>query len=76
VSTSYIDRQNLNVRMTNRRFTKLTNEFSKKIESHMDAVALDYFAYNFIKIHRTLRETPAMAAGLLYREPGTPSARA
>jgi 3-methyladenine DNA glycosylase/8-oxoguanine DNA glycosylase len=63
ISTSYIERQNLSVRMTNRRFTRLTNAFSKKIENHMAAVALGYFAYNFIKIHRTLRVTPAMAAG-------------
>jgi IS1 family transposase len=62
VSTSYIERQNLSVRMTNRRFTRLTNAFSKKIENHAAAVALGYFAYNFIKIHRTLRVTPAMAA--------------
>jgi hypothetical protein len=50
--------------MTNRRFTRLTNAFSKKIENHIAAVALGYFAYNFIKIHRTLRVTPAMAAGV------------
>ena len=49
--------------MTVRRFTRLTNAFSKKIENHTAAVALGYFAYNFIKIHRTLRVTPAMAAG-------------
>jgi hypothetical protein len=64
ISTSYVERQNLNVRMTNRRFTRLTNAFSKKIENHCAAVALGYFAYNFIKIHRTLRMTPAMAAGV------------
>ena len=57
ISTSYIERQNLSVRMTNRRFTRLTNAFSKRIENHMAAVALGYFAYNFIKIHRTLRVT-------------------
>jgi IS1 family transposase len=67
ISTSYIERQNLSVRMTNRRFTRLTNAFSKKIENHMAAVALGYFAYNFIKIHRTLRVTPAMAAGVTDR---------
>jgi len=50
--------------MTNRRVTRLTNGFSKKIENHVAAVALGYFAYNFIKIHRTLRTTPAMAAGV------------
>ena len=67
INTSYIERQNLSVRMTNRRFTRLTNAFSKKIENHMAAVALGYFAYNFIKIHRTLRVTPAMAAGVTDR---------
>jgi hypothetical protein len=49
--------------MTNRRFTRLTNAFSKKIENHIAAIALGYFAYNFIEIHRTPRVTPAMAAG-------------
>lgn len=67
VSTSYVERHNLSVRMTNRRFTRLTNAFSKKIENHSAAVALGYFAYNFIKIHRTLRMTPAMAAGVTNR---------
>lgn len=64
ISTSYVERQNLSVRMTCRRFTRLTNAFSKKIENHVAAVALGYFAYNFIKIHRTLRVTPAMAANV------------
>jgi hypothetical protein len=50
--------------MTNRRYKRLTNAFSKKIENHAAAVALGYFAYNFIKIHRTLRTTPAMVAGV------------
>jgi hypothetical protein len=50
--------------MTNRRYTRLTNGFSKKIENHAASVALGYFAYNFIKIRRTLRITPAMAAGV------------
>jgi hypothetical protein len=50
--------------MTNRRFTRLTNAFSKKIENHAAAVALGYFAYNFVKIHRTQRMTPSMAAGV------------
>jgi len=67
ISTSYIERQNLSVRMTNRRYTRLTNAFSKKIENHAASVALGYFAYNFIKIHRTLRVTPAMAAGVTDR---------
>ena len=62
ISTSYVERHNLSVRMTVRRFTRLTNAFSKKIENHCAAIALGYFAYNFIKIHRTLRVTPAMAA--------------
>lgn len=62
ISTSYVERHNLSVRMTVRRFTRLTNAFSKKIENHCAAVALGYFAYNFIKINRTLRMTPAMAA--------------
>jgi IS1 family transposase len=67
INTSYIERQNLSLRMTNRRFTRLTNAFSKKIENHIAAIALGYFAYNFIKIHRTLRMTPAMAAGVTDR---------
>lgn len=67
ISTSYVERQNLSVRMTVRRYTRLTNAFSKKIENHAAAVALGYFAYNFIKIHRTLRMTPAMAAGVTDR---------
>jgi hypothetical protein len=53
--------------MTARRYTRLTNAFSKKIENHAAAVALGYFAYNFIKIHSTLRVTPAMAAGVTDR---------
>ena len=67
INTSYIERHNLSVRMTVRRFTRLTNAFSKKIENHIAFVALGYFAYNFIKIHRTLRTTPAMAAGVTDR---------
>jgi IS1 family transposase len=67
ISTSYVERHNLSVRMTVRRFTRLTNAFSKKIQNHAAAVALGYFAYNFIKIHRTLRMTPAMAAGVTNR---------
>ncbi len=67
VSTSYAERHNLSVRMTNRRFTRLTNAFSKKLENHAAAVALGYFAYNFIKINRTLRTSPAMAAGVTNR---------
>jgi hypothetical protein len=64
ISTSYIERQNLTMRMQMRRFTRLTNAFSKKIENHAAAIALHYMAYNFVKIHKTLRVTPAMAAGV------------
>ena len=67
ISTSFVERQNLSVRMTNRRYTRLTNGFSKKIENHAASVALGYFAYNFIKIHRSLRMSPAMAAGVTNR---------
>ena len=67
VSTSYIERQNLSARMTMRRYTRLTNAFSKKIENHAAAIALNYFAYNFIKIHGALRTSPAMAAGVTHR---------
>lgn len=67
LNTSYIERHNLSVRMTARRFTRLTNAFSKRIENHIASVALTYFAYNFIKIHRTLRTTPAMASGVTDR---------
>jgi IS1 family transposase len=64
VSTSYIERQNLTMRMHMRRFTRLTNAFSKKIENHCHAIAIHYVYYNFCKIHTTLRVTPAMEAGL------------
>ena len=64
VSTSYVERQNLTMRMQMRRFTRLTNAFSKKFENHMHMVALYTLWYNFIRIHKTLRVTPAMAAGL------------
>jgi IS1 family transposase len=67
ISTSFAERQNLSVRMSIRRYTRLTNAFSRKIENHAAAVALYYFAYNFIKIHGTLRTTPAMAAGVTDR---------
>ena len=67
ISTSFVERQNWTVRTTMRRYTRLSNGFSRKIENHMAAVALNYFAYNFIKIHRTLRVTPAMAAGVTTR---------
>jgi len=64
VSTSYVERQNLNMRMQMRRFTRLTNAFSKKIDNHMHSVALFHMHHNFARIHQTLRVTPAMEAGL------------
>ena len=64
VSTSYIERQNLTLRMRNRRFTRLTNAFSKKLENHEHGVALYVFAYNFIFRHSTLRMPPALKAGV------------
>lgn len=67
ISTSYVERQNLTMRMHMRRFTRLTNAFSKKVENHAYAVALHCTFYNFVRIHRTLRVTPAMAAGLTDR---------
>jgi hypothetical protein len=67
ISTSYVERQNWTARTMMRRHTRLPNGFSFKIENHAAAVALYYFSYNFIKIHRTLRCTPAMAAGVTRR---------
>jgi IS1 family transposase len=64
VSTSYVERQNLTMRMSMRRFTRLTNGFSKKIDNHIAAVALYFMYYNFCRVHQTLRVTPAMEAGI------------
>ena len=64
ISTSYVERQNLSMRMQMRRFARLTNGFSKKVENHACAVAIHYMHYNFCRIHKTPRVTPAMEAGL------------
>jgi IS1 family transposase len=64
ISTSYVERQNLNLRMQNRRFTRLTNAFSKKIENHIHMLAVFHMYHNFARIHHTLRVTPAMEAGI------------
>jgi IS1 family transposase len=64
ISTSFVERQNLSMRMGMRRFTRLTNGFSKKLENHGHMVALYFMHYNFCRIHKTLRVTPAMEAGL------------
>jgi IS1 family transposase len=67
VSTSYVERQNLTMRMSMRRFTRLTNGFSKKLDNHIHALALYFAFYNFCRIHKTLRMSPAMAAGVTDR---------
>jgi IS1 family transposase len=67
VSTSYAERNNLNVRMHSRRMTRLTNAFSKKMENHAHAMALHFLYYNFVRIHASLKTTPAMAAGVTDR---------
>lgn len=64
ISTSFIERQNLTMRMGMRRFTRLTNGFSTKMENHKHSIALHYFHYNFIRKHQTLKTTPAVAAGV------------
>jgi hypothetical protein len=64
ISTSFVERQNLSMRMGMRRFTRLTNAFSKKLENHGHMVALYFMHYNFCRVHKTLRVTPAMEAGL------------
>jgi IS1 family transposase len=67
ISTSYVERQNLTMRMSMRRFTRLTNGFSKKLENHVHALALYFVHYNWMRIHKTLRVSPAIAAGLTDR---------
>jgi IS1 family transposase len=64
ISTSHVERQNLNIRMGNRRFTRLTNGFSKKLENHSHSLAVYFFHHNFCRIHKGLRLTPAMASGV------------
>lgn len=67
MSTSYVERQNLTIRMACRRFTRLTNAFSKKLENLTAALALHFAYYNFVRIHRSLRVIPATAAGVTDR---------
>lgn len=67
ISTSFAERNNLNIRMHSRRMTRLTNAFSKKVENHAHAMALHFLYYNFVRVHKTLRTSPAMAAGVTKR---------
>jgi IS1 family transposase len=67
ISTSYSERNNLNLRMHSRRMTRLTNGFSKKVQNHAHAMALHFLYYNFVRVHMTLKVTPAMAAGVTNR---------
>ena len=67
ISASYVERRNPTMRMNMRRFTRLTNTFSKKVENHVHAVALHFMYYNFVRLHKTLRVTPAMASGVTDR---------
>ena len=71
ISTSLVERQNLTMRMSMRRFTRLTNAFSKKLENLQAAVALHFAHYNLVRVHKTLRVTPAMAANVTDRLWGT-----
>jgi IS1 family transposase len=64
ISTSYTERQNLNIRMKNRRFTRLTNAFSKKADNLAYSIALDFMHHNFVRVHQTLKTTPARAIGI------------
>ena len=68
VSTSYAERQNLNMRMKNRCFTRLTNAFSKKAANLAYSIALDFMHHNFVRVHTTLKTTPAIAAGIANRK--------
>jgi hypothetical protein len=67
VSTSFVERSNLSMRMGNRRMTRLTNAFSKKAENHAHMMAIYFMHYNFVRIHQTLKVTPAMAASVTSR---------